>query len=63
MFVFFKFKSRKGPYDPQVLITSQSQFCILAEILKFYVLGFSLPLLLWIYGEPSSSCDMGTVED
>jgi hypothetical protein len=52
MFVF-KFNPWKGhQYGPRVLVTSQSQFCTLAEILKFCVLGFSLPLLLWIYGDP-----------
>jgi hypothetical protein len=31
------------------------------SLLKFCVLGIALPFLLWICGEPSSSCDMGTV--
>jgi hypothetical protein len=38
-------------------------FCTLAEILKFCVLGCSLPLLLWFCGEPLSSFDMGVVVD
>jgi hypothetical protein len=44
VFVFFKFNPRKGHrYAPQVLVTSQSRFCILTEILKLCGLGLSFP--------------------
>jgi hypothetical protein len=54
--VFFKFNLRKGRrYSPQVFVTSQSQFWILAEIRKFVFLVSPFPFSygfvdkLWVH--------------